>query len=136
MLKRDSLTAQMQQLSHTLAKVKRLILDNEPVEAAQAIESVLGHYYGTRVADLVTTPNDAFEQQLIEQGFAAEELARLADFIDLGAQVHAAPASRRSLWEKVIRVYDVLEEVHQAVSFDHIMRRTELLALIENDGER
>ncbi len=136
MLKRDSLTAQMQQLSHTLAKVKRLVLDNEPVEAAQAIESVLADYYGTRVADLVTTPAGAFKQQLLEQQFAAEELARLADFIDLAAQLHADPAAQRSLWEKVICLYDVLEEVHQTVSFDHIMRRATLLNLIGQGDSR
>lgn len=132
MLKRDSLTAQMQQLSHTLAKVKRLIRDDEPVEAEQEIASVLARYYGTNVANLAATPADVFKQQLVEQRFAAEELARLADLIDLSAQLHAEPAGQRWLWEKVIRVYDVLEEVHQSVSFDHIMRRTELLALIED----
>lgn len=130
MLKRDSLTAQMQQLSHTLAKVKRLIVEGELAEATQAAESVLADYYGTGVTDLLETPANVFKQQLLQQQFAPEELARLADFIDLSAQLHAEPDAQRALWQKVILLYDVLEQEHQTVSFDHILRRTALLGLI------
>lgn len=126
----------MQQLSHTLAKVKRLIVDGEWVEANQTAESVLAEYYGTGVAAILETPAGVFRQQLAQQRFVAEELARLADFIDLSAQLHADPDSQRSLWQKVILLYDILEQEHQTVSFDHIMRRTALRSLMgSREGE-
>lgn len=130
MLKRDSLTAQMQQLSHTLAKVKRLIVEGEIVEADDTIESILIDYYGTTVDELVKMPTVALEQSIHKQQFAPEELTRLADFIDLRAQSSTDFAVQRALWERVICLYDVLETTHHTVSFDHILRRTAIQQLL------
>lgn len=131
MLKRDSLTAQMQQLSHTLAKVKRLVVDGEIVEANKTIDEVLDRYYGTGVADLLDTSIALFRKQVNQQQFAAEELARLADFIDMGAELEPDESHQRTLWQKVMVLYDVLEEDHQTVSFDHIIRRATLAQRID-----
>ena len=64
MLKRDSLTAMMQQLSHTLAKVKRLIVEEQRTEAVSVLEEVLGEYFGTSITDLLETPANVFRQNL------------------------------------------------------------------------
>lgn len=135
MLKKDSLTAQMQQLSHTLAKVKRLMVDGEIVESRKAIEEVLATYYGTSVVELIATSVTLFKQQLAQQAFVAEELARLADFLDLRAQLEPDVGNQQALWQKVILLYDVLEETHQTVSFEHIMRRATIEKLIAQDNK-
>ena len=132
MLKRDSLTAQMQQLSHTLAKVKRLIVDEQKGEALSTLRGVLGEYFGTTVTDLVETPVNLFRQNFNKAGFQAEELSLLADFLDTLADASEQDTDRNGIWEKVLLIYDVLEQEHKVVSFAHIARKNEILALMGN----
>ncbi len=128
MLKRDSLTAQMQQLSHTLAKVKRLIVENQEAEAQSAIRAALGDYFGTSITDLLETPTNLFRQQFSEQEFDPQELGLLADFLDEAANMEGDDANRRAIWEKMLILYDLLEQEHHVVSFTHIARRAEIAA--------
>lgn len=127
MLKRDSLTAMMQQLSYTLAKVKRLIVEDEHEEAVSTLESVLGEYFGTSITDLLETPANIFRQNLDKEDFLPEELSLLADFLDTLAGTRERSEERDRIWEKVLLCYDVLEQKHQVVSFTHIARRAEIM---------
>ncbi|HWK99525.1 MAG TPA: hypothetical protein VNQ55_06245 [Parapedobacter sp.] len=128
MLKRDSLTAIMQQLSHTLAKVKRLIVEEQHIEALSTLESILGEYFGTSITDLLETPANVFRQHLDQVDFLPEELSLLADFLDTAAGMREQDADRNKLWEKVLLIYDVLEQEHKVVSFAHIARRAAINA--------
>lgn len=128
MLKRDSLTAMMQQLSHTLAKVKRLIVEEEHAEALSTLESILGEYFGTSITDLLETPANVFRQHLDRADFLPEELSLLADFLDTAAEMCDQRADRDKLWEKVLLIYDLLEQEHKVVSFAHIARRAAIVA--------
>ncbi|MEC3878336.1 hypothetical protein [Parapedobacter sp. 10938] len=130
MLKRDSLTAMMQQLSHTLAKVKRLIVEDQHAEAVATLESVLGEYFGTSITDLLETPANIFRQQLDKADFLPEELSLLADFLDTAAEMRGEDAERDRIWEKVLLIYDVLEQEHKVVSFAHIARRAAINAAV------
>lgn len=130
MLKRDSLTAMMQQLSHTLAKVKRLIVEEQREEAISVLEEVLGEYFGTSITDLLETPANIFRQNLEKADFLPEELSLLADFLDTLAETREEPEERNRIWEKVLLIYDVLEQEHQVVSFAHIARRATIMGAI------
>ncbi len=131
MLKRDSLTAQMQQLSHTLAKVKRLITEGQEREAHETLKTVLGEYFGTNITYLLETPANLFTQNLNKEGFQPEELGLLADFLDELASMADSDDEKRRLWEKMLLVYDVLEQTHKVVSFAHIARRAEVNAQLD-----
>lgn len=128
MLKRDSLTAQMQQLSHTLAKVKRLIVEEQQLEALSSLEAVLREAFGTSITDLLETPANVFRGKLEKAGFAPEELSLLADFLDTTAETREQPSDRDRIWEKVLLIYDTLEQEHKVVSFAHIARRASINA--------
>src|SRR5690606_7798561 len=117
MLKRDSLTAQMQQLSHTLAKVKRLIVEQREPQALSALQQVLGEYFGTTITDLLENPTHLFLQRFKREKLKPEELGLLADFLDELASITEAPAEKRAIWEKVVFLYDMLEQEYKVVSF-------------------
>ena len=132
MLKRDSLTAQMQQLSHTLAKVKRLILEDQEPRALEEIRYTLSHYYGLTDQDLLNYPEDAFIARLRELEFKAEEVNMLAAFLDELAGLHDDDLSRTNLWTKVLRLYDMLEHDFHFLSFENLGRRQLLQQAIGN----
>lgn len=131
MLKRDSLTAQMQQLSHTLAKVQRLIVEEQWATAKETLTEVLGEYFGTNITYLLETPANLFAQDLNKEGFQPEELSLLADFLDELATMADSDDDKYKLFGKVLLVYDVLEQTHQVVSFAHIARRAGIMSQLD-----
>jgi len=134
MLKRDSLTAQMQQLSHTLAKVKRLIEERQETQALSTLQEVFGAYFGTNITDLLETPANVFIQRFKKEDLKPEALGLLADFLDALADVSDDASDRRAIWEKVVLIYDTLEQEHKVVSFAHIARRSAILAQLDSQS--
>lgn len=118
----------MQQLSHTLAKVKRLIVEEQQLEALSSLEAVLGESFGTSITDLLETPANVFRDKLEKADFLPEELSLLADFLDTTAETREQPSDRDRIWEKVLLIYDTLEQEHKVVSFAHIARRASINA--------
>lgn len=134
MLKRDSLTAQMQQLSHTLAKVKRLIEERQETQALSTLQEVFGEYFGTNITDLLETPANVFIQRFKKEDLKPEALGLLADFLDALADASDDASDRRAIWEKVVLIYDTLEQEHKVVSFAHIARRSAILAQLDSQS--
>lgn len=124
MLKRDSLTAQMQQLSQVLAKVKRLIIEDKEREAQNIAAAIFLDYYALNDGDFFSKSDDEFIQLLKERAFVAEELNMLAYFIDEYAGLQEDFSSQVLLYRKLIRIFDYLERELQFISFDHISRRS------------
>jgi len=123
MLKRDSLTAQMQQLSHTLAKVKRLIIEDREPAALEEVTATLSHYYGITQQEVLAMPADILTDRLREQQYKAEELNMLAAFLDELAGLNDDWNTQKDLWTKVIAIYDLLEKEYHVLSFEHVARR-------------
>lgn len=123
MLKRDSLTAQMQQLSHVLAKVKRLVLEDREADAANEVYAVLKDYYELSHNDILWNSQDEFSNYLLKKVSHAEELSYLARFLDELAGTLDDEQQRRAIWEKVILLLDLLEEQYHTISFEHISRK-------------
>lgn len=123
MLKRDSLTAQMQQLSQVLAKVKRLIIEDNEGEAILITSKTILDYYGISEEDLVNKTEEEFVQLLKDRAFKAEEVNMLAYFIDEYAGLQDEFTSQVIFYHKLIRIFDYLDRDLQFISFDHISRR-------------
>jgi hypothetical protein len=123
MLKRDSLTAQMQQLSQVLAKAKRLIIEDNESEATKIIFDSFLNYFSIYNNDLLVLSDDEFIQLLKNRGFKAEEVNMLAYFIDEYAGLQEEFANQVLLYHKLIKIFDYLEQELKFISFDHIARR-------------
>lgn len=123
MLKRDSLTAQMQQLSYILAKVKRLILEEREPEALNVTIDTLQSYYQFNEEDLILKSEESFLQLIRERGFQTEEINMLAYFLDEYAGLQETSKNQILLYKKLMMVYDFMEKELQFISFEHISRR-------------
>lgn len=124
----------MQQLSHTLAKVKRLIEEREEIAALTTLQEVFGACFGTNITDLLETPANVFIQQFKREALKPEELGLLADFLDVLGTATGDARDRRAAWEKVLLLYDTLEQEHKVVSFAHIARRSAILTQLDSES--
>src|SRR5690554_2852234 len=123
MLKRDSLTAQMQQLSQVLAKVKRLIIEDNESNAIFTTSKTILDYYGISEDDLVNKTEEEFIQLLKDKSFKAEEVNMLAYFIDEYAGLQDEFSNQLIFYNKLIKIFDYLDQDLHFISFDHIARR-------------
>ena len=131
MLKRDSLTAQMQQLSQVLAKVKRLIIEDAEGEAKNVTLDVFQDYYQLNDDDLLITTEDQFIERIRNKNLKAEELNLLAYFIDEYAGLQEELALQLSLYTKYLSLISLLEDEYNFMSLDHITRRSILKAQLD-----
>jgi len=123
MLKRDSLTAQMQQLSQVLAKVKRLIIEDAEDEAKKVTLDIFQDYYQLSDEDLLTTTDNEFIEKIRNKNLQSEELNMLAYFIDEYAGVQEELADQLHLYKRYLLLISMLEDEYQFISIDHIARR-------------
>lgn len=135
MLKRDSLTAQMQQLSQMLAKVKRLIIEDKEQEAKIVTLDSFLDYYKLSDSELFSKSDKEFIQWLRERAFVAEEVDMLAYFVDEYAGLQDDLDGQLTLYRKLLKIYDYLENDLQFISFEQLARRKilEQSALIVDD---
>lgn len=123
MLKRDSLTAIMQQLSYTLAKVKRLIVEDKEPEALTVTADVFREYYKLNDRDFLNESEDAFLEIIKNRGFQIEEINMLAYFMDEYAGLQETVTNQILVYKKLISLFDFMEKELQFISFDHLSRR-------------
>lgn len=123
MLKRDSFTAQLQQLNEVLARVKRLIIDDKEHDAKTITEETLADYFNLSGGQLQSYNEIVFIDELRKLNLEAEELNILAYFIDEYAGVQDELSVQLSMYRNYIALVDYLEEEYQFVSLDHITRK-------------
>jgi len=124
MLKRDSLAAQMQQLSQVLAKVKRLIIEDAEEEAKKISYATFQDYYQLHNDDLLTLSEDLFLKKIRNKNLKPEELNLLSYFIDEYAGLQDEFTLQLHLYKKYLLLVNLLENEYNFVSLDHISRRT------------
>src|SRR5690554_4532012 len=124
MLKRDSLAAQMQQLSQVLAKVKRLIIEDAEEEAKKVSYAIFKDYYLLNNDDLLTLSEDLFLEEIRNKNLKPEELNMLSYFIDEYAGLQDEFTLQIHLYKRYLLLVNLLENEYHFVSLDHISRRT------------
>jgi len=124
MLKRDSLAAQMQQLSQVLAKVKRLIIEDAEEEAKKISYATFQDYYQLDNYDLLTLSEDQFLEKIRNKNLKPDELNMLSYFIDEYAGLQDEFTLQVHLYKKYLLLVSLLENEYNFVSLDHISRQT------------
>lgn len=131
MLKRDSLTAQMQELSHVLAKVKRLILEDRETEALDVLKDTLQRKFTLDVNQLIAGSTEEFTEWLNCHHLEKEEVDQLAYFIDEYAGLQNEFRHQLPILKKLLIIYDLLENRYAFISFAHLQRKNLLVEQLE-----
>lgn len=121
MLKRDSLTAQMQQLSHVLAKVKRLILEDKEAEASTVVREVFSNFFGLNNKSLFNSTEADFNTAIATM--KGEELNMLASFIDEFAGLQEDLGRQVFLYQLFLLLVETMERNFGFISLEHLDRK-------------
>lgn len=124
MLKKDSLAAQMQQLSNILAKAKRLILEDLEADARIILKSAVEDYFQLGEEQIIHMSEEQLRAFLLKKAFRAEEIDLLCDFMDELAGTQETQADQIAIYKKQLALYDFLSQHFGYLSFTHLSRKS------------
>lgn len=124
------MTAQMQQLSQVLAKVKRLIIEDKENEALTVTQDIFEDYYKMSIDQLIYSEDVEFCEHV--RKLKAEEINMLAYFVDEYAGLQEELSLQLALYKRYLRLVGILEQEYQFVSLDHMSRAAILSKAIAN----
>jgi hypothetical protein len=133
MYRRDHILNETQRLARLIAKL--LGLKNQPdgeEEARQFYNSTLQDEFGLPEADLLLLEPAAFKAWLQEQNFDAVKLDALAQLLYHEAEPFTADEATVIQLQKVLTIYDMLEQEHHTQSFENINKRNVIQQYLDN----
>lgn len=123
MYRRDLLTAEIQKLAQALARIMGLKLQGNLVEAEQGIDDTLENDFGILYPDLLKSSLADFSTFLTEKDFPAEKLDLFSQLLYLRFDPVLKDEENRSLAEKLLLIYQTLENKFHVINMINIDRQ-------------
>jgi len=132
MLRRDILLAEVEKLALILARLVGLKEDGKQAEFNQLAEDTALKEYDIPLAELLEMPVSDFEAWLLLQPISAGKLDALAHLLYL----HSEPFNVETIpcIQKILFIYDLLEQKHHRQSLDNINRRKQMEKFMVNNA--
>ena len=115
------MTAQMQQLSHVLAKVKRLIREDNEAEASSVVREVFSNFFGLNDESLFNSTEADFNTAIATM--KGEELNMLASFVDEFAGLQEDLGRQLFLYQRYLLLVETMERTFGFISLEHLDRK-------------
>ena len=132
MYRRDLLMAEIQKLSQALAKIMGLQQQEKLEEAGKSIDETLENDFGILYADLIASDLTDLEIFLTEKNFPSEKLDFLSQFLYLKFDSANAVPDNRTLAEKLLFIYQILEKKHHVINMINIDRQRKMQKYIKS----
>ncbi|WP_158828916.1 hypothetical protein [Mucilaginibacter lacusdianchii] len=135
MYRKDTILTEVERLTQFLAKLLGLKNNNEHEEAQQLYEDTMRSSFGLQPNELPHLSNEDFMQLIRQKGYSAGKLDILAQLLFQDATTPLKhPAKAKSLLEKTLLIFDMLEQEHHIQSFDNIALRNKILYLLQQNA--
>lgn len=131
MYRRDLLTAEIQRLAQALSRLMGLKQEGKLEEAGTGATAMLEKEFGIIYTDLAAGRTSAFSVFLEQQGLDAEKLDILSQLLYLKFSLEMNDAFRHSLAEKLLVIYDRLENRHKVINMNSISRQKTLKQFLQ-----
>ena len=133
--RRDYFLNETQRLAQLIAKLLGLKNKSENQEEAEQVYShALTDEFNITDEELQQLSLNEFKQWLTEQDFSPVKLDTLAQLLQYRAEPYKPDADTITLLQKVIIIFDMLEQEHHQQSFENIGKRAVIQQYIQQHG--
>jgi hypothetical protein len=136
MYQRDYLLNEARKFAQLLARLMGLKSEGKEEEFAQEFNQALQDEYDIELEALVGLSQQDFKVRLQEAAYSAEKLNALSQMLYVFAQPFAPTGDVALLLEKVLIIFDILEQKHHYDSFENIDKRNTIYRFLNNNYER
>ncbi|WP_295769633.1 hypothetical protein [uncultured Mucilaginibacter sp.] len=135
MYRKDYFLNETQRMAQIIARLLGL---KDKAESREELQHVYNHTLAIEFSitekELLELSLEDFKQWLINQNFSAVKLDALAQVLYLRAEPHENDVHASLLMQKIITVYDMLEQEHHQQSFENIGKRAAIQNYLKQHG--
>lgn len=132
MYRRDLLTAEIQRLAQTLARIMGLKQQGKTEEAENGLNEIFESEFGILFSDLIASELTDFEAFLTEKNFPADKLDLFSQFLYLKFIPSEVTLENKSLAEKLQLIYATLEIKHHIINMINLDRQKTIQQYIKS----
>jgi hypothetical protein len=134
-MQHDYILNETRKMALLLAKLFGLKAESNEEEYRQYLNTVLQDEYNAELDELLQTSETDFVSMLKTRAYSAEKLNALSQMLYVFAEPFNADEETAAILNKVLAIFDRLEEEHHYESFDNLNKRNHILRFFKNNYE-
>ena len=131
MFKKDFILNEVEKLTLVIAGLMGLKADGKVDEFIKLEDSTLLNEYHIHLKELLELTIEDFKRTLEKENYSADKLDALAQLLYLNSEPFAANPKTQLTMQKVLFIFDVLEQKYHRQSFENINKRKYIYRLLE-----
>jgi hypothetical protein len=132
---RDYILNEIEKLALVLARLMGLKTAGKADEFIHLADSTLLHEYNIHLEELLELTIEGFERTLEKENYSADKLDALGQLLFLHSEPFAANPETLLSLQKVLIIFDRLEQKHHRQSFENINKRNRIYEFLNNNYE-
>ena len=134
-MQHDYILNETRKMALLLAKLFGLKAESNDEEFRQYLNTVLQDEYNAELDELLQASETDFVSMLKTRAYSAEKLNALSQMLYVFAEPFKADEETAAILNKVLAIFDRLEEEHPYESFDNLNKRNHILRFFKNNYE-
>jgi hypothetical protein len=135
MYRKDTLLTEIEKLALVLARLLGFKADGKEDEFTHLAENTMLKEYNLPLTELHSLTLEEFEVWLSEEKHSADKLDALAQLLYLDSEPFVASGEILLSLQKILFIFDLLEQKHHRQSFENISKRNHIYQFLENNYE-
>ncbi|MFI5136640.1 MAG: hypothetical protein ACHQIM_02355 [Sphingobacteriales bacterium] len=132
---RDYILNEIEKLALVIARLMGLKTAGKDDEFIHLADSTLLHEYNIPLDELLELTTEGFERTLERGNYSADKLDALAQLLFLHAEPLAVNPETLLSLQKVLIIFDRLEQKYHRQSFENINKRNRIYEFVNNNYE-
>jgi len=132
---RDYILNEIEKLALVIARLMGLKTAGKDDEFIRLADSTLLHEYNIHLEELLELTTEGFERTLERENYSADKLDALAQLLFLHSEPLAANPETLLSLQKVLIIFDLLEQKYHRQSFENITKRNRIYEFMNNNYE-
>jgi hypothetical protein len=135
MFRKDYILNEVEKLSLVIARLMGLKADGKADEFTHLADSTLLNEYNIPLAELLKLTVEDFKLRFEKENFSADKLDALAQLLYLDAEPFSANPETLLTVQKVLIIFDMIEQKHHRQSFENINKRNFIHQFVRRNYE-
>ncbi|MES2427239.1 MAG: hypothetical protein V4560_09715 [Bacteroidota bacterium] len=133
MLRRDYMLNEARKLAELIAKLLGLKAEGNYTEYSQLLNDTLQKEYDADAETLVALSEEDFNAKIATADYSTEKLNALSQLLYMLAQPFKADEETKTLLNKVLAIFDLLEQKHAYQSFENLDKQKIIYQYFKNN---
>ncbi|WP_183567069.1 hypothetical protein [Mucilaginibacter sp. SP1R1] len=129
----DRILNEVEKVTLIIARLIGLKKADKSKEYIQLADNMLPNEYNIKLQDMLDLTTDNFELLLAKENYSVGKLDTLAQLLYMHTEPFSPDPETLATLQKVLIIFDLLEQKHHQSSFEHINKRKIIHQFVQNN---